>query len=45
MNSEVEETNILEKLKWEIPKLICLDKAKTKGGPNADTESYSGDIS
>jgi len=34
-----------EKLEWETPKLICLDKGKTEGGPVADTESYTGDLS
>ncbi|MGE0090832.1 MAG: hypothetical protein AB7S50_15275 [Bacteroidales bacterium] len=43
-NSEVEQTNSLEKLKWETPKLICLDKGKTEGGGepgNPEDDSYS----
>jgi hypothetical protein len=30
-----------EKLNWEAPKLISLDKGKTEGGPGTGTESFT----
>lgn len=36
------------KLEWTAPKLYCLDKGKTEGGPAAglpEGTTYSGDVS
>lgn len=30
-----------EKLSWEAPKLISLDKGETEGGPGTGTESFT----
>ena len=37
--------NVNDKLTWEVPKLFCLDKGKTEGGPGIGTESVSSDPS
>jgi len=42
---DIKEIELKEKLIWETPKLICLDKGKTESGPQPDTETYTGDIS
>jgi len=33
---DIKEIEIKEKLIWETPKLICLDKGKTEGGPRTE---------
>ena len=39
-NKEEDKTD--NKILWEVPKLYCLDKGKTEGGPKTDTyETYT----
>lgn len=42
---DIEDTDTLEKLEWEAPKLYSLDKGKTESGPAATTEDYTGSLS
>ncbi|MCK5028335.1 MAG: hypothetical protein KAR57_01785 [Bacteroidales bacterium] len=34
--NKIETNSCSEKLNWETPKLICLDKGKTEGGETHD---------
>jgi len=38
---DIKEIEVNDKLIWETPKLICLDKGKTEGGPRTGTTEDS----
>lgn len=44
---DIKENGLTEKLIWETPKLICLDKGKTEGGSNISSkeDTASGTLS
>lgn len=41
-NTENKMQELLERLEWEIPSLICLDKSKTESGPKTATYESAG---